>query len=211
MVWQYVLLLTAVLKESERQHARVQLSQTKIKTDNCKLFLSIKRASKILFAPLGELTGGWPACGDFRVCTRPKRVIGARGTWRTNRTADRREPNQLGIVLCPFCCANQCDQIWQNFATLAKDSEKFAGSFSIWQHVEPTLVNSFAFGQIIDVVNGHILNKISSHLVTLAPTFSSSFHYSACLHRTLFKLFRAAHAPEPPRTRVQNVDWKTNR
>ena len=39
---------------------------------------------------------------------------------------------------------DQCDQIWRNYATLAKKSAivtKFGGSFSIWHIVQQTLAN----------------------------------------------------------------------
>ena len=64
---------------------------------------------------------------------------------------------------------NQRDQNWQNFATMVKEKKSgynFKGILSIWRHFEPTLA-IFAVGQIFIVLIGQILNKQSSHLVTL--------------------------------------------
>ena len=65
---------------------------------------------------------------------------------------------------------DQCDQIWRNYATLAKKSAivtKFGGSFSIWHIVQQTLANFLWYLQICIVVNGQILYKSSGNLVTL--------------------------------------------
>ena len=43
----------------------------------------------------------------------------------------------------------------------------FLGLFSIWQNIEPSLVHFNAFGHCFLFVNGQILNKKSSHLITL--------------------------------------------
>ena len=63
---------------------------------------------------------------------------------------------------------NQRDQIWQNFATvvkLKKSGYNLKGVLSICASFEPTLATCLLFGEF--VVNGQILNKQSSHLVTL--------------------------------------------
>ena len=58
---------------------------------------------------------------------------------------------------------NQCDQIWRNFATLAKHINawaKFDDLFSIWQHFEPTFWQKFyPIRRIFIVVNGKMLNN----------------------------------------------------
>ena len=55
---------------------------------------------------------------------------------------------------------NQCDQIWRNFATLAKHINtwaKFDDLFNICQHSEPTFWQKFyPIGRIFIVVNGKI-------------------------------------------------------
>ena len=71
-----------------------------------------------------------------------------------------------------FCCEphQQCDQIWQNFATLAKFSSLWPfleGLFRIWQNVEHTLGIFLRFWANSIVVNGQILNKLLSNLDTL--------------------------------------------
>ena len=65
---------------------------------------------------------------------------------------------------------NQCDQIWRNFATLAKFKniwQLYKGLVSIWQTFEPTLENSVCFRPIYVVVSSQILSKHFRHLVTL--------------------------------------------
>ena len=62
----------------------------------------------------------------------------------------------------------QCDQIWPNFITLAKKVfGNFKGLVSICQNLEPTLANFLGYSTIFIVVSGQILNKETSHLVTL--------------------------------------------
>ena len=78
------------------------------------------------------------------------------------------------MTICSFT-NDQCDQIWRNF-TLLQFFHSWAilqMVFCIWKKIEPSLA-SFMFM----VVNGHILNKKSSHLVTLQITkFSECGRY----------------------------------
>ena len=50
---------------------------------------------------------------------------------------------------------NQCDQVWRNFATLAKIKSLwpfFEGLFNIWKNCEPNLATFYAIGQKFIVV-----------------------------------------------------------
>ena len=71
---------------------------------------------------------------------------------------------------------HQCDQIWQNFATVEKFKilcQFLDCLWSIWQNNKHPLVSFYAIGQIFIAVNGLILIKKSSHLVTLNYTLPS--------------------------------------
>ena len=62
---------------------------------------------------------------------------------------------------------SQCDRIWRNFATLVKKSSLWTIFEGIWLNFDPALAKNYAFGQIFIFVNGQILSKLSTHLVTL--------------------------------------------
>ena len=51
--------------------------------------------------------------------------------------------------------SNQCDQICRNFANFAK----FLMKFRNWQNFVPNLDNIFVIGQILNVLDGQMLNK----------------------------------------------------
>ena len=58
--------------------------------------------------------------------------------------------------------------LWQNLTSLSQIS---IALFSIWQNFKPLLEKyKRLIGQIFIVVNGQILNKLSSHLVTLTSS-----------------------------------------
>ena len=67
----------------------------------------------------------------------------------------------------------QCDQIWWNFATLAKKSDYlaiFLGLVGIWQHFEPTLANQLiSIGQVFMFVKAKYWKMIlpSGHTALL--------------------------------------------
>ena len=55
----------------------------------------------------------------------------------------------------------------ENLQNFKCNSQSFEGSFRHWQNFEPNLGNTDAIGQIFHVLNGQILNKEYTHLVTL--------------------------------------------
>ena len=72
----------------------------------------------------------------------------------------------------------QCDQIWRNFATLAQHLKNF-GHFDRVHFVFGNILSLLwlilnSSGQILNVENGQILNKQSSHLVTLTNTTAAA-------------------------------------
>ena len=73
------------------------------------------------------------------------------------------DPGQLPV---------QCDQIYRTFATLVFLKKKlgyiFEGVLCIWQNFEPSLNKFDAIGQIFIIEYGQILDKQSSHPVTLS-------------------------------------------
>ena len=70
----------------------------------------------------------------------------------------------INFVTLLLLLVDQCDQIWRNFATLAKGKnslwQAFEGLLSVCQDFEPTLAQFCVFGQIFFVVNVKILKKI---------------------------------------------------
>ena len=54
----------------------------------------------------------------------------------------------------------QCDQIWQNFVTLAKFYKSLANCrelINVWPNFKPTLAYFYVFGQLFNSVNGQIM------------------------------------------------------
>ena len=80
----------------------------------------------------------------------------------------------LSLSLRPF----QSDQICRNFCRLGKIWNVWPfleQLFSIWQKCEPTLAKKITIGKTFNVLNGQILNKGSSPLITLVSFSFSSF------------------------------------
>ena len=70
----------------------------------------------------------------------------------------------------------QCDQIWRNFATLAKCrniGNIFKVHLVLGKVVNPLWHNLNAYGQIFITVNGQKVKKQSGYLVTLIAISSS--------------------------------------
>ena len=65
--------------------------------------------------------------------------------------------------------------LWQNFDSLL---QCFVGLFIIWHNFDPTL--NKIIRQYIVAVIGQILNKLSSHLVTLAHVQAPQMIFRAC-------------------------------
>ena len=72
----------------------------------------------------------------------------------------------------------QCDQIWRNFAfrKCFKSFAQFWRCFynSVWLNFKPTLAIAYAFWYIFIVVNGPLLNNLTSNLVTLSNSIRRS-------------------------------------
>ena len=80
--------------------------------------------------------------------------------------------------------AQQCDQIWLNFASLAQFKKYLA---TLWGLVFGKLLNLLwksqcPFGLIYVVVNGQILSKHFRHLVTLHGRFHLTRNRMICAH-----------------------------
>ena len=80
----------------------------------------------------------------------------------------------LFMLWRPNCDSSQCDQIWQNYKHLVTRFVRIVSIvlrfFRNWQNFKPPLWSIFAIEQVFIIVNGQILNKSYSHLVTL-PAF----------------------------------------
>ena len=87
------------------------------------------------------------------------------------------------------CSHISCDQIWRNFATLAKNSKFLAIHFRVYLvvgQIKSLLWQKFnAVRHILVVLNGLIWNKYCSHLFTLGTPHTLSLSFSLSLAHTL--------------------------
>ena len=95
---------------------------------------------------------------------------------------------------------NQCDQTWQNFATLARFKKKiwtfFGGAFSIWQNLNLLWQILNTFGLIFIVVYGQTLknnlaiwSQWALHMAAKKAIFCSSVPTGTFLHLSLSPIF----------------------